>query len=219
MKIFIDFDDVLFNTKQFSTYLKGFFAEEGIDQELFQKYYYDPNDELKEGVRLFNPHGLLARLEKYEKIDTSKIRHDFETKLQNLESFVFADVADFLAAMGKENLELVSFGLTNWQQSKIVGSGLDKLVNSFVITEKLKAQAVAQLMGKLDLAVGEKIFFIDDRVEQLEDVKKAFPQIITILLCRLDGRYCDQPNEFCDYATSDLKQAREIIESYNHANI
>ena len=216
MKIFIDFDDVLFNTRQFSAYLKGFFAEEGINPELFQKYYYDPADQATSSVRLFDPEGLFARLEKYEKIDTSKIRHDFETKLQNLERFVFTDVVGFLKVMGKENLQLVSFGLSNWQQIKIKGSEVSKLVENFIIAEKPKAQEIGQLLAQMKLGVKEKIFFIDDRAEHLEDVKKAFPQIITILLCRPDGRYCDQQNEFCDWRVSDLKQTQEIIESCNH---
>lgn len=211
MIIFIDFDDVLFNTKDFSAYLKEFFAKAGIDQELFQKYYYDSNGQVKDKVRLFDPDGLFLRLEKYEKIDTSKIRHDFETKLQDLERFVFEDATDFLVTMGKENLQLISFGLTSWQQNKIKGSGIDKLVENFVITEKPKAQEIGQLLAQIKLGVEEKIFFIDDRAEHLKDVKKAFPQIITIFLCRKEGRYCDQKNEFCDWQAHDLKEAEEII--------
>lgn len=211
MKIFIDFDDVLFNTKYFSAYLKEFFAKAGIDQELFQKYYYASNDQAKDKVRLFDPNGLFLRLEKYEKIDTSKIRHDFETKLQDLERFVFEDATDFLAAMGKENLQVISFGLANWQQNKIKGSRIDKLVENFVTTEKPKAQEIERLLAQMKLDVEEKIFFIDDRAEHLEDVKKSFPQIITIFLCRKEGRYCDQKNEFCDYEARDLKEAEEII--------
>ena len=162
MIIFIDFDDVLFNTKDFSAYLKEFFAKAGIDQELFQKYYYDSKGQVKDKVRLFDPDGLFLRLEKYEKIDTSKIRHDFETKLQDLERFVFEDATDFLVTMGKENLQLISFGLTSWQQNKIKGSGIDKLVENFVITEKPKAQEIGQLLAQMQLGVEEKIFFIDD---------------------------------------------------------
>jgi len=211
MIIFIDFDDVLFNTKDFSACLKEFFAKAGIDQELFQKYYYDSNDQSKDKVRLFDPNGLFLRLEKYEKIDTSKIRHDFATKLQALERFVFEDATDFLVTMGKENLQLISFGLTSWQQNKIKGSGIDKLVENFVITEKPKAQEIGQLLAQIKLGVEEKIFFIDDRAEHLKDVKKAFPQIITIFLCRKEGRYCDQKNEFCDWQAHDLKEVEEII--------
>ncbi|NTV40990.1 MAG: HAD family hydrolase [Candidatus Moranbacteria bacterium] len=215
MIIFIDFDDVLFNTKEFSAYLKEFFVKAGIDQELFQKYYYDPNDQAKDKVRLFDPNGLFSRLEKYEKIDTGKIRHDFATKLQDLERFVFEDVADFLVSMGKENLQLISFGLTSWQQNKIKGSGIDKLVENFVITEKSKAQEIGQLLAQIKLGFEEKIFFIDDRAEHLEDVKKTFPQVTTIFLCRKEGRYCDQKNEFCDWEVHDLKEAGEIINNLN----
>lgn len=213
MKIFIDFDDVLFNTKQFSAYCKDFFATAGIEQALFQKYYYDPADELKDGVKLFNPYGLLERLEKYEKKDVSKLREEFEAHFQDLHSFVFADTEAFLKTMGKNNLYLVSFGLLEWQRLKIINSGVDQLVENFVITKKLKARAIAGLMEKIQIDSEEKIIFIDDRVEQIEDVKKIFPQAITFLLCRKEGRYCDLKDEFCDYEAHSLKEIEKIIKT------
>ncbi len=211
MKIFIDFDDVLFNTRDFSAYLKEFFAKAGISQELFQQYYYDPVDQANGNVKLFNPEGLLARLEKYEKIKVDSIQADFEAQLQDLRRFVFADVQAFLVAMGKENLYVVSFGLPSFQQRKFIGSGLSELVESCVVTENLKAQAVAQLIEEVPIKPTEKIIFIDDRIEQLEDVKKKHPAILTIFLCRKEGRYCDQKNEFCDWEAHDLREVEKII--------
>ncbi len=211
MKIFIDFDDVLFNTRDFSAYLKEFFAKAGISQELFQQYYYDPVAQANGNVKLFNPEGLLARLEKYEKIKVAGIRAELNTQLQDLRRFVFADVQAFLVAMGKENLYVVSFGLPSFQQRKFIGSGLSELVESCVVTENLKAQAVAQLIEEVPIKPTEKIIFIDDRIEQLEDVKKKHPAILTIFLCRKEGRYCDQQNEFCDWEAHDLKEVEKII--------
>ncbi|MEI8343824.1 MAG: hypothetical protein WCF93_02670 [Candidatus Moraniibacteriota bacterium] len=209
MKVFIDFDDVIFNTKDFSIYLKGFYASRGVSQELVQKYYYDPAAESE--LKLFNPEGLFLRLEQYEKIDVSKLRKNFTQQLKHLSRFVFDDVSKFLTKMSKENVYLVSFGLPTFQSQKIQGSGVNKLVSDYIVTEKMKGQAIVQVMEKNKIDFEEKLIFIDDRIAQIEDVKKTFPQALTFLLCRKEGRYCDQKNDYCDYVAGDLRQVMEII--------
>ncbi len=110
-----------------------------------------------------------------------------------------------------KNVYLVSFGLPSFQNEKIIGSGINNLVSGCVVTKNLKAQAIGQVMEKMQISREEKIFFIDDRVQQIEDVKKVFPQVLTIFLCRQEGRYCDQKNEFCDFEIHNLQEAQEII--------
>ena len=144
MKIFIDFDDVLFNSKDFLVHLKDFFVAGGINRELFQKYYYDSDD--KDKVRLFNPYGVLERCEKYEKIDGTRLRQGLDPFLENLKAFVFSDVKPFLEKIGKENAQVVSFGLPSFQQSKIVGSGVGELVCDFTIMGKLKAETILKIL-------------------------------------------------------------------------
>jgi FMN phosphatase YigB (HAD superfamily) len=209
MKIFIDFDDVIFNTKQFRDYLGKFYAENGVSHELVQKYYYDSGD--ANPIKVFNPWGLFARLEKYEGMDISKLRENFENQLKELDRFVFADAKPFLIKIGKENVHLVSFGLPNFQENKIVGSGINELVSSFSITENLKARMISEILEKEKIKPGKKIVFIDDRVEQIEDVKKTLPDAVTIFLHRQEGRYHDQKTDYCDYEVHSLQEAEEII--------
>ncbi|NTW27005.1 MAG: HAD family hydrolase [Candidatus Moranbacteria bacterium] len=209
MKVFIDFDDVIFNTKEFSAELKSFFESQGISQELFQKYYYAADD--NSAIKLFDPEGLIARLEKYEKIDASKLRENFDQRIENLTDFVFPDVVDFLNFVGKENVYLISFGLPIFQNKKIVACGINKLVSGCIVTGGSKASAIGSVMEKVGIAVSEKIIFIDDRIEQVQDIKQAFPAACTFLLCRKEGRYCDEKNEYCDYEVHNLKEAQEII--------
>jgi FMN phosphatase YigB (HAD superfamily) len=209
MKIFIDFDDVIFNTKEFSIYLKAFFASHGVSAELYQKHYYNPND--NNTIKLFDPHGLFLRLEEHEKMDVSALRKDFSLLLNDLSDFVFSDVIDFLDFAGKENVYLISFGLPIFQNEKIVACGVHNLVSGCVVTGGSKAEAIRKVMDQLKIDPDEKIIFIDDRVEQVQDIKRAFPSATTFLLCRKEGRYCDQKNDYCDYEIHDFKQAQEII--------
>jgi len=211
MKVFIDFDDVVFNTKQFSAELKIFFSGHGVDEKLFLKHYYAADDSSEK--KLFDPEGLFSRLEKYEKIDASKLRADFAKRVVELSGFVFSDATDFLKFVGKENAYLISFGLADFQNKKIIGCKVNELVNGCVVTKGSKAAAIAQVMEKMQISSTEKIIFIDDRVEQVQDIKKAFPEAVTFLLCRSEGRYCDSKNEYCDFEIHSLKEAQEIIKA------
>lgn len=209
MKIFIDFDDVIFNTKEFSLFLREFFARHGVNEELFIKHYYDPKD--LNSVKLFDPWGLFDRLEQNESMDLAKAREKFSQLIGDISRFVFADVEDFLKFVGKENVYLISFGLPVFQNEKIVGTGMDKLVSGCVVTRSSKAEAIRQVMKQMRIDPAEEIIFIDDRVEQVQDIKNMFPKAQTFLLCRKEGRYCDQKDEYCDYEIHNLKEAQEII--------
>lgn len=209
MKIFIDFDDVIFNTKEFNSYLKDFYFSHGISHELIQKHYYDPDDNGQ--VRLFDPEGLFSRLEKIEKKDLTKLRENFSEQIKNISRFVFSDVRDFLIEAGRENIYLISFGLPVFQNDKIMGTGISELVNGCIVTRGLKSSAIEKVISQMKIDSAEKIIFIDDRVGQIEDIKKVFPDACTLFICRKEGRYCDQKNEYCDYEIHNLKEAQEII--------
>ena len=209
MKIFIDFDDVIFNTKQFVADLKIFFESNGIKEELFKKHYYNPDDSGE--LKLFNPWGMMERLEKEEKIDVTVLREKFTEHMKNLTEFLFDDVESFLSSIGKENVYLISFGLPVFQNEKILACGVDKLVSGCIVTKGTKSAAIKHLMENVKINPTEKIIFIDDRIEQVQDIKKAFPAAVTFLLCRKEGRYCDAKNEYCDYEIHSLKEAQEII--------
>lgn len=209
MKVFIDFDDVIFNTKQFSASLINFFERNGVDQEMFKLHYYDPKN--TDAIKLFDPEGLFSRLEKHENINTEKLREFFSEHLNDLSNFVFPDVEKFLKEIGRENIFLISFGLPVFQNEKIMGAGIDKLVNGCIITKGLKSKAIRDVIAQMKIDSQEKIIFIDDRVEQIKDIKEVLPESHTIFICRKEGRYCDQKNEYCDHEVRDLEEARGII--------
>jgi FMN phosphatase YigB (HAD superfamily) len=212
MKVFIDFDDVILNTKKFSASLTDFFESNGVSLNLFKKHYYNHDDNSE--IKLFDPEGLFSRLEKYEKIDVTELREKFYQHIVDMKEFIFPDVADFLEYIGKENVYLVSFGLPVFQNEKILACGIQKLVSGCIVTSGSKAEAIAQILDRMKIDLNEKIIFIDDRIEQVQDVKKTFPTFNTFLLCRKEGRYCDEKNEYCDYEIHSLKEAQEIVSKF-----
>jgi FMN phosphatase YigB (HAD superfamily) len=210
MKVFIDFDDVIFNTKEFSTDLRQFFEEYDITQDMVEKYYYNPDD-IGE-IKLFNPWEFFDRIENEEGIELLSARHSFADFLEDTSEYLFNDVTDFIDFIGRDNVYLVSFGIPEFQNKKISGCGLDKLVKQIIITNELKAKAIAEII--LDKKMAEEdVFFIDDRVEQIENVKGNMPEIHTIYLHRKEGRYCDEKKSCCDFEVHNLIEALNVIKS------
>ncbi len=212
MKVFIDFDDVIFNTKEFVADLRIFFADNGINEEMFQKHYYTTDK--KDGIKLFDPWAMFDRIEKNESLNMKKVRENFMLHISNLSGFVFEDVFEFLKFVGKENVYLVSFGLPVFQNEKIVSCGVSELVNGCIVTKDLKSEAINSVMREMKVDFNEEIFFIDDRIEQVEEIKKTLPKMHTFLLCRKEGRYCDEKNKFCDWEIHNLKEAEKIIKEF-----
>ncbi len=197
MKAFIDFDDVLFNTKEFKKDLMAIFYSQGISRQLvYDTMYWDEK---------YNLNKQLKFLEKEYKIDRQKLKTKLDIFLQDLSKYVFPDVHDFLKTVGRENLFIISYGHSDWQRLKISRAGLNNFFQDIFIG-KDKARGILQFLNLDDKnKISEKTYFIDDRVEYIEKVKKQIPTITTILLKRKEGRYNDQKNKWCDQEWENLK--------------
>ncbi len=214
MKIFIDFDDVIFNTKEFRMGLEDLFNANGINKENFRKYYNDPQDQ--RAIKVFSPWLLVERASKDLALDIKKINVAVGDFISDISEYVFEDFGQFIDYAGDENIYVVSYGDPEFQDQKITGSRIKTHLKNIFITGFLKAESIKKIIEDKKWNKNEKIFFIDDRIEQLEDVKQAFPRIVTILMKRPEGRYCNQlKNKFCDCEVHDLKEAEEIIEKLN----
>ncbi|KKQ53492.1 MAG: hypothetical protein US70_C0003G0035 [Parcubacteria group bacterium GW2011_GWD2_38_11] len=214
MKIFIDFDDVIFNTKKFKTDFKNMFIENGISDEIFDKYYNDPND--PRAIKTFDPWRQIECIYNNESgIDKEKLNKLVYEFIADMSAYIFADVADFVRAVGAENISIVSFGEREFQTKKVLNSGIGKFIPKIVITDTSKAEAIAKILENEKGNSSEGMFFLDDRVEQIHNIKENFPDMITILIKRPEGRYQEmQKEDCCDHEVHNLKEAQKIIESY-----
>ncbi len=212
MKIFIDFDDVLFNTKEFIADLKKVFYKNGISKKMYtESYEAHPNINSSGKLSKYDVYDHINILEEKFKIDVTNLRQDIDNVIAELSRYVFPDVPEFIGRFEKKDIHIISFGETKLQTDKIDNSGLKNKVKSTLIIYELKSSGVNKIIQKYKINTEEEMYFIDDRIEQISDVKKKFPQIKTVLVGRKEGRYRDRKNKYCDYKISQLKELEKII--------
>lgn len=209
MLIFLDFDDVLFHTKKFRKDYFKLFKKNGISKKIFEECYYDPLDNGEN--RNYSPIGHISRICKrvdFDYINFEKIISDFTSDTKN---YVFSDVVNFLQNFSKNDLYIISFSKTNFQKSKIYNSGIVEFFSQIEIVNELKGKAIKRVIKKRAGNENEKIYFIDDRIEHIINVKNINPQVITILFLRKEGRYRDRKSKHCDYRVTNIKDILKIM--------
>ncbi|MGW8184770.1 MAG: hypothetical protein ACWGHO_01495 [Candidatus Moraniibacteriota bacterium] len=211
MLIFLDFDDVLFNTRKFKDDYFDLFKKRGVTKDVFEKFYYDPLD--KRNTKSYSPVGHIRRVCRQSQLNYSEFEEDVMRFTQNTDRYVFNDTIKFLENFSKKELCLISFSKTNFQKSKIFNSGITKYFNQIEIVDELKGKAIKKIIKLKASNISERIYFIDDRVEHLTDAKIKNPNIITIFLLRKEGRHRDRRNKFCDYKVTSTREILKIIKS------
>lgn len=201
MKIFIDFDDVLFNTKDFKEDLLNVFIKNGITKSQFKQSYWG---------RTYNLEKQIKAIENKYNVDADKLEKDIDNFLSDLGKYVFLDVHNFIESVGRENIFVASYGHKNFQEQKIKSSGLGNSFKKIVITHEAKSEIIRDLIDEEDLD-DETLYFLDDRISYIEEVKNIFPEIKTILMKRPEGRYDDKPNKDCDFVAKNLDEVKDIL--------
>jgi len=212
MKIFIDFDDVLLNTGNFRNDYKKIFISHGIPDCAYSEFYYDyPVKKRNRKIMKYDPKEHLRRIRKDLQISTKTLERDISRFVKDTGKYIFDDVKGFLKKFKKDDLFLVSYAKTDFQEKKIYNSGIAKYFKGIIITDELKAEAIKSLIKKYKINIREKLFFLDDRSEQIDSIKKQYPLAITFLVRRNTGRYQDRKNKNCYYKVIDLNSANKII--------
>jgi FMN phosphatase YigB (HAD superfamily) len=211
MQIFIDFDDVIFNTKKFREDLAKIFSAYGISREKYESSYYDPNDE--RSIKMHDMGDQIQRLKKNHVFDERDLRKSLNDFMQDSSSYVFLDVIPFINLHKKDSLCILSFGNKIFQKKKIRSSKIQNHIADIAITSKDKARTLTDMFKEREKILKEKIIFLDDRMEQICGIKKKFPNIVTILIKRPEGRFQDKKNKYCDFEAHNFKEAQKIIKS------
>ncbi|MDD3498672.1 MAG: hypothetical protein PHH24_04210 [Candidatus Moranbacteria bacterium] len=213
MKIFIDFDDVIFNTNKFKDDLIKIFLDNGVSEEEFKDHYYNypPNTDGDARLKTYFFERHIKVLGENIDIDEDKLKKDVSDFFSDTSSYVFPDAIDFLNSFEKNDLCIVSFGGRELLEMKIGNSGVTNLVRDVILTEELKESAIGDSIRREKIKRYEDKFFLDDRMDQIKSVKEKFPEIKTILIKRPEGRYDDKPGDCCDFVAKDLREADKII--------
>lgn len=207
MLIFLDFDDVIFNTKEFRKDYFNLFKKKGVSKKIFEEFYYDPLDKKK--IKIYHPTHHIKRICDKKSLNFEGLKNEVVRFIDDTSGYVFGDVGDFLNKFSSRNLYMISFSKTNFQKTKIFNSGIADFFGRIEITDDSKGAEIYKILK--NKKIKKDIFFIDDRVEHIRTVKSRNPQITTILFSRKEGRYRDKKNKYCDYQAKKLKEIKDII--------
>lgn len=206
-KIFIDFDDTLYNTARLKIELIEIFKAGGVSRADFLSSYKDYPTVTRSGFKKYDPDQQISILHKRLGIDKAKMKKELEKLIKSSAKFVFRDAGPFLEKAGRKNVFLVSFAITKFQCQKIEFSGLAGKFEKVVVSDDPKTEVI----GRITKGRNNKIIFIDDRVDQIDSVKTKFPESLTILMKRKEGRFKGQSTKYADFMVKNLKEAEKII--------
>ncbi|MFZ2188255.1 MAG: hypothetical protein WAV73_01680 [Candidatus Moraniibacteriota bacterium] len=212
MKIFIDFDDVIFNTGKFKEdFLNEVFIKNGATQADFAETYYYFFKKNKQVNKYYDPKKQIKALGKKEYINGNKLEKDFYTFMKDLEKYVFEDVTSFLKKIGKRNLFLISYGDPLFQKMKIEGTHTAEMFGGVILGKFRKMDLISKEMGVCGLLQYEKIIVIDDLPKHLGKIKALKERLVTFHIRRPEGRYRDLACKYVDYEVKNLKEVIGII--------
>lgn len=167
--IIFDLDDTLMDTSKFKELLWSFFEQHGIPTKTIEATYKSHRAKYSG-----NP-GFLEHIEELKTLG-------YKIPDEEIEKFLNTDLRPFLKGNVEETIKklqnkkhrliLLTRGIDYFQNWKIRKAGLDTLFNrrTYVCEDK-KENELFYLHGK------EKAYFINDSIEEIQEVRKAFPNL------------------------------------------
>ena len=175
-KLYIDFDNTLFNTVEFNNDCSLLLEKYNISKEEQVKVFKDLNKDI------FDYKEILEAISKKYNIDKELLFNDYNEILKG--NYIFDDTIEFLEYYkDKYELRLLTWGNNEYQLEKIGCAKISKYFNELIITQKYK----------FDIEIDYKnSIFLDDNPRDLKGLmnKKSYK---VIRLCR--GKYKNYEKE------------------------
>lgn len=206
MRIILDFDHTLYSAKSLYEALKSAFLKLGIREEVFQKTF----QESKGKGRDYKPCKQMNLISEQADISKVKMEKEFNKVLKISPNFLYPDTIDFLKKHCKtEKLFMLSYGEEKFQNQKVDSAKINKYFQKIKITRDIgKSKPFKLFLNKKEL-----VLFVEDNPQALLEVKKAYPQIITVRIKRGEGKYVEAPdNKYIDFQIKNLQELEKIIE-------
>lgn len=211
MKIFVDFDDVIFNAKKFKEDLIHVFMKHGITRRDFENSYYTYSKAAQARGMYYNPKDQIDVLKKRSRVDHKKLNEDVDKLMKDLSHYVFPDFYDFLDNFFKKDLFLITYGHEKYQLAKISGSKIGRHFRKTLVSKDDKINTIKKAAKRYRFSPRETIILIDDRPEQLERAEKRKKSVVTFRMCRPEGRYSNLICVYKDYEVRNLREVSRII--------
>jgi len=206
MKLFIDFDGVLFDSQKFRSDLISQIEKSGFSkQEVGDSY----NAECLDGNYLPADH--LARLEKIRQFNVRLSQARIESLLTSAKKYLFPDIESSLKVISKlpnYQVEMISLGHPKFQPRKIKKTSVSKYFQKLHFTPIPKAKYLKKIVKQK-----EKFMIVDDRGDALEEIVKEFPRAIAIEMRREKNIHdpAERLSHFSGPKITSLKQLIEIL--------
>lgn len=208
--IFIDFDNVLIDTRAFGKEWLRAFEFCGIDPEIAKESYNQAK--ITRITYDFNQH-LEILQEKYPFLDLLLLEKRLDEARSLSHRFVFKDVADFFEQISDRCIsELVTSGAENHQPGKINSSGLVPHFNYVHLVPPGVKKSDA-IQARLQHFRRQNFIFMDDLSDNIEDIKSVFPESCAIQILRFEDQV---KSEAADACVKNLQDAVPLIDAYGN---
>ncbi|PIR04380.1 MAG: hypothetical protein COV59_00855 [Candidatus Magasanikbacteria bacterium CG11_big_fil_rev_8_21_14_0_20_39_34] len=174
--IIIDFDHTLFNTTIYVQKLKEVFC--GVFH--ISEKDFDAHRSLIKKVN--NVIDIDHFVDSFLGYDSKKLHHAVHSVIkEHAKECVFPDVREFfLRHMDRFDIIIATHGDKELQREKIEHSNLP-VGYEYIISTERKVNVISPLISKY-----KHIYFIDDKAENIEEVKQKIPEIETYFIARFE---------------------------------
>lgn len=198
--IILDFDHTIFNTTTFTSRLRERLSDFGISRAEFDRH----QKHLKACCRAIDIDQFVTLLSYPDKAALHRAIH--EVIRTYAAECLFSDVRPFIDQQHvTADILIVTHGDTELQSEKIAHSHLPGYVEHHISLEP-KVEVIKKF-----IPLYETIYYIDDKAENIDPVKTAFPSVQTYFLQRPeDHPYADRASE-CACADHIIRGLSEVV--------
>lgn len=203
MKIFIDFDGVLFNTGQMRDELFEILKNENFSFEEINQAYVD---ECADGN--YRPDGHLKRLAEIHSFDQKLALNKIDQLIKNCKKYLFFDTIEVLGKLSKkyDELILLTLGDSDFQMAKIEACDISKYFSQVLDTQIPKWQFLQNIVDQ-----NEEFIVLDDRDDNLIKIQEHFPKSKVVKMVR-DEKYHDPAGHFGGYSGEIVRGLEEFYQ-------
>lgn len=147
-------------------------------------------------------HTLLATTQ--FKVALEKQPGNIDSLLPKLHLFLYADSISFLETAIRLGYEviIVTFGEEVWQQKKI------QALQLYLPTAVKTLISPTQKINHIKHLLTDRVILIDDRAEEIDAIKQAFPKVEAYWMRRPEGKYRDEEPTTPHQTINSLKQIK-----------